>query len=131
MKEMPFIPRNILGRQFTKFLLVGALNSLFGYACFAIFLYFGLHYAAALFFATVLGVLFNFKSTGALVFGSHNNRLIFRFVASYAIVYLVNTAGIKIFTELGCAPYIGGAVLILPMAILAFILNKRFVFNYG
>jgi putative flippase GtrA len=131
MKVISFNPRNLIERQFVRFLLVGILNSLFGYGCFAVLLYFGLHYAVALFLATVLGIAFNFKSTGALVFGSHNNRLIFRFVASYAVVYLVNTAGIKVFTELGCAPYIGGALLILPMAIFAFILNKRFVFNYG
>jgi putative flippase GtrA len=131
MKAISFIPRNLIGRQFIKFLLVGLLNSLFGYGCFAVLLYLGLHYPIALFLATVLGVAFNFKSTGALVFGSRNNRLIFKFVASYAIVYLVNAAGIRIFTEFGYAPYIGGAILILPMAVLAFILNKRFVFNYG
>lgn len=123
--------RDLLRHQFVRFLLVGVLNSGFGYACFAAFLYFGLHYTLALLLATILGVAFNFKSTGALVFGSHDNRLIFRFVASYAAVYGVNALGIKAMTQIGWPPYVGGAVMILPMAVLAFILNKRFVFNYG
>lgn len=52
------------------FLLVGVMNAAFGYGCFAAFLYLGLHYSLALLLATILGVLFNFKSIGALVFGS-------------------------------------------------------------
>ena len=120
-----------LNHQFVRFLLVGVINTLFGYGCFAVFLYVGMHYALALFLATILGVLFNFKSIGSLVFKSHNNRLIFRFVGSYSVIYLINVTGIKGFVYLGVTPYISGAVLILPMAILAYILNKRFVFNYG
>ena len=112
-------------------MLVGSVNALFGYTCFAFLLYIGLHYSLALFLATIIGVLFNFKSTGALVFGSHDNRLIFRFIASYAVVYGVNLVGIKALELIGIAPYMGGAILIFPMAMLAFILNKRFVFNYG
>lgn len=94
-------------------------------------MYCGLHYSLALLVATVVGVLFNFKSTGALVFGSHDNRLIFRFIGCYAIVYLANITGIKVFSNHGLAPYISGAILIVPMAALAFLLNKRFVFNHG
>ncbi len=116
---------------FVRFVLVGIMNSAFGYGCFALFMYLGLHYTAALFLATIVGVLFNFKSTGALVFGSRENRLIFRFIGCYAIVYLVNIAGIKAFSSQGVAPYISGAILIVPMAVLAFALNKRFVFNHG
>lgn len=116
--------------QFLRFLFVGIINSLFGYSCFALFLYVGFHYAFSLFLATFFGVVFNFKSTGILVFGSHNNRLIFRFICSYIIIYLINVIGVEAFSHIGVAPYISGAILIAPMAVLAFILNKRFVFNY-
>ena len=116
---------------FLRFIAVGVLNSAFGYGCFALLMFVGLHYAPALLLATIAGVLFNFKTTGALVFKSHDNRLILRFVASYAVVYLVNVAGLKLLTQLGLNPYYGGAVLILPMAALAFILFKRFVFHHG
>lgn len=121
----------MINATFVRFVLVGIMNSAFGYGCFALLLYLGLHYTAALLLATIVGVLFNFKSTGALVFGSRENRLIFRFIACYAVVYLVNITGIKIFSSQGVAPYISGAILIVPMAVLAFVLNKRFVFNHG
>lgn len=121
----------MLDATFVRFVLVGIMNSAFGYGCFALFLYLGLHYTAALLLATIVGVLFNFKSTGALVFGSRENHLIFRFIACYAVVYLVNIAGIKVFSSQGVAPYVSGAILIVPMAVLAFVLNKRFVFNHG
>ena len=118
----------MLNHQFVRFLLVGILNTLFGYACFFIFLKLGLHYTLAMALATVLGVLFNFKSTGALVFGSRDNRLIFRFVATYVVVYGVNVLGIALFERAGAPPHIGGAAMLLPMAVLSFVLNKKFVF---
>lgn len=115
--------------QFVRFLAVGVLNSLFGYGCFALLLYFGVHYAAALFFATAAGVLFNFKTTSHLVFNSRNNRLILHFSATYIFVYAVNVTSLKFLTLIGVDVYYGGAALIFPMAVLAYILNKRFVFN--
>jgi len=122
--------RALVKHQFARFIFVGIINSIFGYGCFVLLLYVGLHYTLALFLATVFGVLFNFKSTSALVFGSHDNRLIFRFIGSYAIVYFINVSGIKLFSHVGFPPYISAAILILPMAVLTFILNKRFVFNH-
>jgi len=119
----------LLNYQFVRFLLVGVLNTLFGYACFALLLWFGLHYTVAMALATVLGVLFNFKSSGALVFGSNDNRLVFRFVASYAVIYLANILGIAAFERAGIAPQVGGALMLLPAAVLAFVVQKRFVFT--
>jgi putative flippase GtrA len=116
--------------QFVRFLFVGMLNTIFGYSCFSLLLYADLHYSMALFFSTIFGVIFNFKSTGSLVFSSSDNRLIFRFVGVYIVIYFVNIAGISSLFHVGIQPYIGGAILIIPVAILAFLLNKRYVFIY-
>lgn len=118
-----------LNYDFRRFLAVGVLNSLFGYGCFAFLIFLGLHYSLALLLATVAGVLFNFKTTGYLVFRSSDNRLIFRFAATYAIVYIANVSILKSLLLVGVDLYYGGAILILPMAALSFILNKRFVFK--
>lgn len=125
---IPVILKKITGHLLTRFLAIGLLNTLFGYSFFAIFFYAGIHYALALLLSTVVGVLFNFKSIGVLVFKSHNNRLIFRFVAVYAFVYVVNVALLKLLYLLGVGPYYGAAILIIPMALLAFVINRRFVF---
>ena len=124
------IRRGLISRQFIKFIFVGMLNTLFGYGCFAFLLYMDMHYSIALLLSTILGVAFNFKTTGTLVFGSHNNRLIFRFIGSYMIIYIINASGIAVLLYAGFPPHLGGAILIVPMAVIAFLLNKKFVFNY-
>lgn len=127
--DVPLVVQKEKEYLLVRFLAVGCLNSIFGYGCFAILLYAGIHYALALLLATVAGVLFNFKSTGVLVFKSHNNRLIFRFLAVYGLVYGVNVTCIKLLQVLGVGPYYGGALLLLPMALLAFLLNRKYVFR--
>lgn len=121
--------RQVLQFESVRFLLVGVLNTIFGYGCFVFFLYLGFHYVIAILLSTILGVLFNFKSIGVLVFKSHDNRLIVRFFAAYFVIYLLNLAGIKALSYLNFTPAIGGAILVLPMAVTAYFLNKVFVFK--
>jgi len=114
--------------RFVRFLLVGGLNTAFGYGVFVTCLWLGLHYALAGAIATVLGVLFNFKSTGRLVFNSPGNRALPRFAVVYATIYLVNTLAIGVMLQVGIPEWLGGLILILPSAILSYVLNRQFVF---
>ncbi|MDB5053204.1 MAG: GtrA family protein [Bacilli bacterium] len=118
-----------LDQQFIRFLFVGGINTLFGYAMFALFLFLHLHYAIASLFSTILGVLFNFKTTGKLVFKSNDNRLLVRFFAVYGIVYVLNVFSLKCLNLLKVDLYISGIILIFPLAIVSFLLNKKFVFK--
>jgi len=115
--------------QLARFIAVGLLNTAFGYGVFAALLYLGLHYVIALFIATISGILFNFKTTGSLVFKSNNNRLLFHFSVVYALIYAVHVCGLKLLLGLGMNAYWAGAMLVLPMAFFAFFLNKWFVFK--
>jgi putative flippase GtrA len=115
-------------RLFARFVAVGVLNTLFGYTCFAVFVRIGLDESLALLGATVLGIAFNFKSTGALVFRSHDNRLILRFVLIYGVCYGVNLALLKLLKLTGWPAYVNGALSMPPVALLSFILMKRYVF---
>ena len=118
-----------LKHEIPRFLAVGVLNTLFGYGLFAALIFLGLHYSLAVLLATIGGVLFNFKTYGRLVFGSRDNRLLFRFVAVYGIVYAAHVSLLKALLSTGLDPYAGGALLVVPMAALAFVLMKRLVFN--
>jgi putative flippase GtrA len=118
-----------LDQPFIRFLLVGGINTIFGYGLFAFFIYVNLHYSVALLLSTILGVLFNFKTTGKLVFKSSDNRLIVRFFAVYGMVYVINVGLLKGFQWLGLNFYIAGAILVLPLSVLSFLLNRRFVFK--
>jgi len=115
--------------RFVRFLLVGGLNTAFGYGVFVACLWLGMHYAIAGAISTVLGILFNFKSTGNLVFRSKGNRNLPRFVAVYAIIYLVNTLSLGVMLRFGIHEWLGGLILLVPSAILSYVLNRHFVFR--
>ena len=118
-----------IDKRFFKFLLVGGLNSIFGYSSFALLIYLNVHYTLAVLISTFCGILFNFKTVGKLVFDSHDNSLIYRFFGVYAVVYLFNVSGIKAFTYINVDKYTSGAILVIPAAVLSFFLNRKFVFS--
>jgi putative flippase GtrA len=119
----------VLNSQLLRFLVVGGLNTLVGYALFAAFVWAGLPYPVAIGLATVLGVAFNFQSTGRLVFGGANVSRLGRFVAVYAVVYLLNVGSVTLLMKAGLNVYVANAVVILPLALVAFVLQRRFVFG--
>lgn len=119
----------MLKKQIIRFILVGILNTVFGYTVYALFLWIGLTYFWALVLSTMLGVLFNFQTIGRIVFKSHDMRLIFRFFGVYLTVFLFNWLLIKLGLIAGLNAYISGAVAIVPAAAMSFLLNKFFVFN--
>lgn len=121
--------RRLWAIQFLRFLVVGAVNTAFGYGVFAGFILLHLHYTVAALLATICGVLFNFKTTGVLVFENKNNRLIFRFFGVYAITYLLTIGLLKVFNFYNVSNLIGGAIIALPIAFISFSLSKKLVFR--
>lgn len=119
----------LIQNQFIRFLVVGGINTLFGYSVYALFLFLGFHYSLAAVVSTILGVLFNFKTTGRIVFNNRNNWLLFKFIGVYAVTCLVNILALKIFNHYSVDLYLAGFVLLFPSALLAFFLNKKFVFS--
>jgi len=112
-----------------RFLIVGGVNTVFGYSVFALLILLKIPYPIAALAATILGILFNFKSYGRFVFGSHDNRLIFRFVLVYAICYAVGLAPLAWAKAHGVSILLMAAICVLPMAALAFSLNRLLVFR--
>lgn len=117
--------------QFFRFVVIGGVNTVVGYLIFAFFVFVGFHYSIASLFATILGVMFNFKTTGKFVFGNHNNRLIFRFIGVYLIAYLLQVVALNVLLKHNVDLFLAGALVIGPVAIVTFILNKKFVFGVG
>ena len=125
---MMSIAKKILERRFARFLIVGGINTLFGYGVFVLLIYIGLHYSLAALLGTILGILFNFQTVGRLVFNGYRHDLFFKFLAVYGATYLLNVAGLYFFNPAGVSNYLAGSILILPVAFIAFFLNKTFVF---
>jgi putative flippase GtrA len=117
------------GNRFLRFLLVGGLNTAFGYGIYALGLLLGAHYAVAATISTVLGVLFNFVTTGTLVFDRREGARLHRFVAVYVVTWAIGILMLKVASALGADLYIAGLVLLLPSAGLSFLLLRTFVFQ--
>lgn len=115
-------------RQFLRFLVVGAMNAAFGYGVFALLVWLGLPYPAAIGLATVAGVAFNFQSTGRLVFGGAPSSRLVRFIGVYGVVYLINVLAVAGLLRLGLNVYLANAVALLPLAVIAYMLQRTFVF---
>ncbi len=115
---------------FVKFIFVGVLNTAFGYLAYALLLFLGLHYTLAVVLSTIAGVLFNFKTTGTIVFKNNNNKLIFKFVAVYAITTTLGIIILRMAELAGINLYLAGLVSTGICAIIAFLLNKNWVFKY-
>jgi putative flippase GtrA len=123
--------------KFARFLLVGVLNTLFSYFLYGTLILIGLDYKYAVLLATILGVLFNFQTTGKLVFGSKNNKLIFRFVLVYVATFLLYVEALRVVDAMNInieqktKMLIAGAILVFPLAVISFVLMKLFVFREG
>lgn len=116
-------------RQALLFLVVGGVNTLVGYGLYAFFIYCGMSYPLAIFFATVLGVLFNFKTIGTIVFRKTETNRLFKFIAVYVLGYLLNISLLQLGQFITNNLYLAGFLGIIPTAIGTFILNKFFVFR--
>ena len=122
--------RNFLPSRFILFLIVGLINTGFGYGLFALLIFLKVHYALASLIATILGIIFNFKTTGVIVFKNRNNMLIFRFFLVYGITYLLGLLFLYITNSFAISNYIAGAVWLLPGAVISYFLMKSIVFRF-
>jgi putative flippase GtrA len=116
-------------RRFVRFLFVGGLNTLVGYLIFAALILVGLPVAAAVVFGTILGVLFNFFSTGAVVFQNASGRLLPRFLGVYVAQMGLNIAAMTGLESAGVHPLVAGAFVLPPLAVFTYFAMRRFVFS--
>ena len=119
---------SLIPERFFKFLLVGILNTLFAYTIYALLITIGLNVNLALFLQYIAGVLWNFKTTGALVFKNSDNKLLLKFILSYFFTFLLNSVLLKFLISY-VNGYIAQAVLVMPIAVISFLIFKFWVFK--
>ena len=93
--------KKLLSNSFLKYLLIGGLNTVFGYSIFAVYTFLLGNAYLTLILSTVTSVLFNFKTYGVLVFKSHDNSKIFRFFAAYAFIIAIQMVLYNGLTQVG------------------------------
>lgn len=121
--------KNILNLQFVKFVLVGFLNTCFGYGIYALMLFIGVAYPIASLISTVLGIIFNFKTTGLIVFKNRKNGLIIKFFLVYLINYIAGLGLLYVMKTIGINLYLAGFIGIIILVYPTYLLNKKFVFE--
>lgn len=118
------------GVRILRFLVIGVINTLFSYLIYAALVLLGMHYSLATLISTVLGVIFNFFTTGRIVFRNMDNRRFVRFVLVYLFTYLVNILLLGWLVDgLGIDKLIAGALVTLPVALLSYLLNAVWTFQ--
>ena len=127
-KTMSLVKR-LWSIRLVRFLFVGGINTLFSYLVYSGLILLQFHYAIASLLATILGILFNFFTTGKIVFRNNDRKLLLKFFGVYGITYLINLCFLKIFDACRVNMLIAGAILVLPIAILSYFLNKTLVFR--
>lgn len=117
------------GLRFGRFLVVGVLNTAFGYGAFYLLLRAGFAATPALALATIVGVVFNFFTTGRVVFANCDPARLWRFASVYAIVFVFNAALLELALRLGVGAAGAQALLLAPCVALSYFLNRTLVFD--
>lgn len=115
--------------RFLRYLAVGGLNTAFGFAAYSGLILAGAPFWLALFLANIAGILFNFVTTGTLVFRASLTGRLTRFIAAYLCLYGANLLLLSLLRRWIAGEIYAQALLALPMAALAYVLINRFVFN--
>ena len=115
--------------EFMRFVLVGGLNTLFGFAVYALGVVAELPVSLALFLGMLAGTIFNFFTTGAYVFRQLTISRYPRFVACYLLVYGFNVLFMNILLMWMSNKLVIQAMLTVPLAALSYWMMSRLVFT--
>ena len=115
-------------KKFSRFLLAGGVNTLFGFAVYCVLILAGMDVWLSLLVGTLLGTVFNFFTTGGYVFRDISRARFPRFVICYLLIYGINFMLIEWLSAWLSSKIVSQAILIFPMALLSFFLMARFVF---
>ncbi len=128
-RRLWILGRDLQGCRLIRFLMVGGVNTVFGYSIFAgVYLTTG-GQKLAVTASIVLGVLFNFVTTGRLVFNSRELGKLPRFVVAYGLALGLNLALIEVFLRIGINAFLAQALCLPAVVITAYIVNARWVFR--
>ena len=116
--------------HFVRFLAVGSLNTAFGYSVFAaLYLFSGGMHRMAIAVATVIGVAFNYFTTGWLVFANHGLSALIPFVVGYAVVLVLNILAVDLLMGAGLGAPAAQLVCLPAVVLCSYLINDRLVFS--
>lgn len=116
-------------RQLLRFVLVGGFNTCLGYTLYSLLLLTGLGVALSNLVGLCLSLAFGFSLQGRFVFGERSLSRLPIYIAVWIFIYVVHTVLLYAFISFGTSAHLAGAIAAPPIAILSYLVQKRFVFN--
>jgi len=129
IKPRPVTKGLKVNTQFFRFLIVGGVNTSFGYAVYTLFLFLGIQYQLASLGALICGIIFSFNTQRKFVFKSTKEGAFIRFVFLLDFYILFNISLIAKCISYGFDAYISGAIAIGPVTLFSYFLQKIVVFK--
>ena len=120
----------ILENNLLRFLIVGGLNTLFGFTVYALFALTEMATWTVLLISNLIGMLFNFFTTGGIVFFDTRISIIPRFLFCYIAIYFIYLELINWLEPILNSRILAMALIILPMTILSYLMLKFFVYRH-
>lgn len=115
--------------RFLRFLLVGAVNTVFGYSIFAIIYMVSNNHNISAVVATAGGVLFNYFSTGKFVFNNRGYAAFLPFILVYIVALILNIIVLNGLIYFGLNAFISQALSLPVLVITSYFLNSRIAFR--
>lgn len=115
-------------RRLWRYYQAGVVNVLFGYGAFAALVALGLNIYAAQIIAHVAGVAFNYVTYSRYAFRGHGASP-GRFIATYAVNYVLGLAALAGFTHLGFSAYAAGLFSIIGISLINYFILAKVVFT--
>lgn len=123
------ILQDLLKNQAIRFILIGIINTLFGYGLFSLFIFLRFNSSMAIFLSTLVGIVLNFNTLGHFVFNNTDKKLLIKFISSYLFLMLFNMTLEKSLHFIVSSNYFSGLLSIIITAGLSYAINKNLVFK--
>jgi len=115
-------------RRLWRYYQAGIVNTAFGYGLFALFVALGLNMYVAQIASHLLGMAFNYFTYSRHAF--HDSDVSkSRFIASYAVNYLLGLCALWAVSQAVASPYLAGFIAVAIVSLINYFILKHWVFT--
>lgn len=114
--------------ELIRYYAIGAVNTMFGYGIYALFVFLGTGAYVAQLIGQIIGIAFNYFTYRHLVFRSTGHPYK-RFIGAYIIQYCVSLALLALLLPLIRSEYWAGLATVIFASLINYFVLKRWVFR--
>ena len=125
---MAQVQRLSSARRLWRYYQAGIVNTAFGYGLFALFVALGLNMYVAQIMSHLLGMAFNYFTYSHHAFNDSDVSKS-RFIASYAVNYLLGLGALWAISHAVATPYLAGFIAVGIVSLINYFILKHWVFT--